>query len=89
MSTTKTDKSTLGFIEEQVPLFKPNRYTIKIILQQGSKLMIDLEHLVSSTKRSNEELDTQSGRSLMYTRNRRGPRMLPCGTPERTGRNAE
>ena len=53
------------------------------------KLMIDLEHLMSSAKRSNEELDTQSSRSLMYTRNRRGPRMLPCGTPERTGRNAE
>ena len=44
---------------------------------------------MSSAKRSNEELDTQTGRSLMYTRNKRGPRMLPCGTPERTGRNAE
>ena len=44
---------------------------------------------MSSAKRSNEELDTQSGRSLMYTRNRREPRMLPCGTLERTGRNAE
>ena len=43
--------------------------------EESVKLMIDLVHLVSSAKRNNEELDTQSGRLLIYTRKRRGPRM--------------
>ena len=27
----------------------------------------------------------QLGRSLIYTKNRSGPRLLPCGTPQETG----
>ena len=27
----------------------------------------------------------QSGKSLIYRRNKRGPRTVPCGTPEDTG----
>ena len=27
----------------------------------------------------------QLGRSLIYTKNRTGPRLLPCGTPQETG----
>ena len=27
----------------------------------------------------------QLGRSLIYTKNRGGPRLLPCGTPQETG----
>ena len=32
---------------------------------------------------------TLSGRSLMYSRNRVGPRTEPCGTPEDTGTSSE
>ena len=28
---------------------------------------------------------TEQGRSLMYTKNRRGPKMLPWGKPDLTG----
>ena len=30
-----------------------------------------------------------SGRSLMYARNRQGPRTEPCGTPDLTGTDEE
>ena len=36
-----------------------------------------------------EPCPTYSGMSLMHTRNRRGPRMDPCGTPEVTGSQSE
>ena len=29
------------------------------------------------------------GKSLIYIRNRRGPKIDPCGTPEVTGKNSE
>ena len=32
---------------------------------------------------------TQSGKSLMNSRNRRGPRTVPCGTPLTTGALSE
>ena len=45
-----------------------------------------LEHLVSSAYRKMLECLTERGISLIKIKKRRGPRMLPCGTPERTGR---
>ena len=45
--------------------------------------------LVSSAKRNNLVKRLLDGRSLMYIRNKRGPRMLPWGTPEITGREEE
>ena len=39
-------------------------------------------HLVSSANNRAMDCDTHSGRSLM---NSRGPRMLPWGTPAKTG----
>lgn len=35
------------------------------------------------------EKETISGKLFMYTRNSRGPRILPWGTPEDTGRRSE
>ena len=43
---------------------------------------------VLSAKRPVSE-DTHSGRSLMYTRKSRGPKTLPCWTPDRTGALSE
>ena len=31
------------------------------------------------------ELGVDRGRSFMYSRKRRGPKTVPCGTPEETG----
>ena len=44
-----------------------------------------MTHLVSSANRKGEEEVIESGRSLTKRVNNRGPRMLPCGTPEVTG----
>ena len=32
---------------------------------------------------------TQSGKSLIYSKNKRGPRTVPCGTPLTTGALSE
>ena len=45
-----------------------------------------LKHLVSSAKSRALLQWIVSGRSFMYKMNRRGPRMLPWGTPDITGR---
>ncbi len=42
-------------------------------------------YFMSSANRRGIADCTESGRSLMKMMNRRGPRMLPCGTPEVTG----
>mgnify|MGYP001595851294 CR=1 FL=1 len=39
---------------------------------------------VSSAKSRTLELETYSGRSLMYIRKSKGPRTEPCGTPDAT-----
>ena len=44
------------------------------------------KHLVSSAKRKRWEKLRVRGRSLMKMMNRSGPRILPCGIPDRTGR---
>ena len=44
-----------------------------------------LMHLVSSANKRGVADCTESGRSLIKMINMRGPRMLPCGTPEVTG----
>jgi len=36
-----------------------------------------------------QENFTASGKSFMYKTNRRGPRILPCGTPDSTRRRQE
>ena len=41
-------------------------------------------HLVSSANKRGAADCTESGRSLIKMINKRGPRMLPCGTPEVT-----
>ena len=49
------------------------------------RFMIDLKHLVSSANERSFEYETAVGRSLVYTRKSKGPRILPWGTPESTG----
>jgi hypothetical protein len=44
------------------------------------------KHFVSSAKRYKVEEKTEDGRSFTNTRNKIGPRILPCGTPEIMGR---
>ena len=39
---------------------------------------------LSSANKDNVEIETNSGRSLMYTRNNSGPNTVPYGTPEST-----
>ena len=56
---------------------------------ESEKDLKDLKHFASSAKRNKSDLDTQLGRSLMYTINRRGPRILPWGTPDKTGSGDE
>ena len=46
-------------------------------------------HLVSSANKRGAADCTESGRSLIKMINKRGPRMLPCGTPEVTGSSEE
>jgi len=46
-----------------------------------------LKHFVSSANNNSMEDRIYSGRSLMLTKNSKGPRILPCGTPNETGRN--
>ena len=48
-----------------------------------------MTHLASSAKRKIVKDKTDEGRSLTKTIKRSGPRMLPWGTPERTGRTLE
>ena len=53
---------------------------------EQSKPVIGLKSLVSSANTKTEERAIVYGRSLIYIMKRRGPRMLPWGTPEITGR---
>jgi hypothetical protein len=46
----------------------------------SGKLEPEARRVVSSAK-SKAKSVVQRGRSLMYRRNRMGPRMEPCGTP--------
>ena len=56
-----------------------------------SELIVCLRHLVSSAKINGREDFRQLGRSLMKRTKNSGPRsrMLPCGTPDRIGRDSE
>ena len=45
----------------------------------------DIKHLALSAKSKTNEDERADGRSLINIRNKRGPRILPCGIPERTG----
>ena len=49
----------------------------------------DKVRVVSSTQMSMVECWAADGRSLMYKRNKLGPRILPCGTPADTDLEAE
>ncbi len=44
---------------------------------------------MSSANKSGDEFKTHSVKSLMYTKKRIGPRILPWGTPDITGSWAE
>ena len=44
---------------------------------------------LSSANKRNVEVETISGRSLMYTRNNSGPNNVPCGPPESTSSFAD
>jgi hypothetical protein len=44
---------------------------------------------LSSANKRNVEVETTSGRSLMYTRNNSGPNTVPCGPPESTSSFAD
>ena len=48
-----------------------------------------LKHLASSANSKTSEEVTAAGRSFTNTKNMIGPKMLPCGTPETTGRTSE
>ena len=41
---------------------------------------------MSSAKRATDVEDATSGRSFTYTRNKSGPSIDPCGTPDKTQR---
>jgi len=56
---------------------------------QSSSVFIGRNKRLSSAKSLVEELGVESGRSFMYRRKRRGPRTVPCGTPEETGTGSE
>ena len=45
--------------------------------------------LSSANSLVEEPAEMDSGRSLIYSRKRRGPRTVPCGTPEETGTESE
>ena len=53
------------------------------------RLVIVLKHLVSSANTYSKDDRICSGRSLMKIKNSNGPKILPCGTPDRTGKNSE
>ena len=44
---------------------------------------------MSSANKRHVEVETTSGRSLMYTRNNSGSNTVPCGTPENTSSFAD
>ena len=46
---------------------------------------MSVKTMQSSAKSLIVLLSMQSGKSLIYRRNKRGPRMVLCGTPEDTG----
>ena len=45
---------------------------------------IGRRHLVTSANRNDSECTIEEGKPFIYRRNRRGPRMLPWGTPDIT-----
>ena len=52
----------------------------------SSRLFIGQKHLVSSAKRETEVVTSPEGHSVTYMRNKRGPSIDPCRTPDNTGR---
>ena len=52
-------------------------------------LEIDFNSFVSSAKRCMVQNEVAVGMSFTKIRNRRGPRTLPWGTPDRTGSNSD
>ena len=56
---------------------------------ESNKLPTGLKHLVSSANNSIIEETAQSGMSLLYKRNSKGPNTLPWGIPDKTGNKWE
>ena len=58
--------------------------------RQSSLVLIGRKSKLSSANSLVEEQgDMDSGRSFMYSKKRRGPRTVPCGTPEETVTESE
>ena len=58
--------------------------------KQSSLVVMGLKIKLSSANSLVEEVgDMDSGRSLIYSRKRSGPRTVPCGTPEETVTESE
>ena len=60
------------------------RSLCKWVLTVGEE--IGMMHFASSAKSKLLENKAVSGKSFTKIRKSNGPRMLPCGTPERTGK---
>lgn len=52
--------------------------------KQSPKSVICFKHFVSSANIYRREEETEDGKSFTKIKNRIGPRILPCGTPEMT-----
>ena len=50
---------------------------------------MDFKSFASSASKKIMLKETMQRKSLMYTRNRRGPKMLPWGMPDLTGSKSE
>ena len=55
----------------------------------SDSVCIILKHLVSSANINILDELIAEGRSFIYTRKSKGPSMLPCGTPDNTGRHLD
>ena len=51
--------------------------------------LIASKHFISSAKLNITDELIVDGRSLMYTKNSSGPKMLPCGTPDNRGKHLD
>lgn len=77
--------NTFTSIEKQVPIHVERASKSDCSDWVSKRQLICLNNLVSSANSRTVEKEVEVGRSLIYVRNSKGPRILPCGTPERTG----
>lgn len=58
-------------------------------LKIASESLCEKNTLVSSANKILDSLSETLGRSLIYIKNSKGPRIEPCGTPQTMGRKGE